>query len=939
MHNTNRSLLCLLLLAVPGVLSAQTVNPPTTEAPKPAAASATSSSGTEDKRLDETVKLNPFVVNADADVGYLAANSLAGTRLNTSLKDTAASVSVMTEELLSDLGAVDMSEALKYANNVEFELGDSQNNTAPNGNNLMEFYQTYRVRGIPATVSRNYFEWKLPSDTYNISRIEESRGPNAVLFGIGQAGGILNTATKQPMFGRDFARLGLIVGSFDSLRSTVDWNKVLIKDKLSVRLNLLHSDTNTFREYAFMKNMQGHLGVKYNLSPKTSIRAEYEQGRIKDNVSRTYNLTNSLQNWLNNNRPTVAAPVATNASMGLLRLAATPRVTYIQNNDSLLNWANTMSTSGNSAVITDEAYTNRAININGPGATRKSGFKAFSAFFDHQFGEKTYFQASFNHQDYTFDSVDATVTGTNLLGDPNRNLPGGGVNPYAGQLMLETAWFRRYREESSNTVMTMFSTGYNAKKWGDYRMVALAQYEDRHFKSSEYVEAWQGAPFNTAPENAANQVFRRNYVTEGVWDSYYINSPMQFGLINGRTDPVSGRTLSSYWVQRANTPEDDPSTQTSFMFGLQARYFDGRIVANLGYRRDEVKTDDRGVKRDATNTWAIDYGNVQQIKNHGDTKTLGLVAHVTKNISVVGNYATNIGLPNPRIAITPSNRPPPSKGEGKDIGLAFSLLHGRIYARAVYFETEGTGLQDFRLQAVNNTNNRVISSLLGAGLINQAAADGRTLAMSGSTFDRRSDGYELSVTANITKSWRLMANWSRTNATEDNIAPEVKAWAADAFPYWSSFPQSFVTSGGQTLAQEQINLQTTLDEQFETEGQGQFGNRRDKVGVFTRYEFGWPPLKGLYIGGGYNHQSKMLVGRDTATLEKIYGNSYWLADALLGYKVRGMPKRMTLNFQLNVANVFENTDPLIVRYQGATGIRRLVLVAPRTFRLSANLGF
>ena len=45
-------------------------------------------------RDDQVVELNPFVVQNDKDSGYLAANTLAGSRLNTSLKDTPASISV-----------------------------------------------------------------------------------------------------------------------------------------------------------------------------------------------------------------------------------------------------------------------------------------------------------------------------------------------------------------------------------------------------------------------------------------------------------------------------------------------------------------------------------------------------------------------------------------------------------------------------------------------------------------------------------------------------------------------------------------------------------------------------------------------------------------------------------------------------------------------------
>jgi len=46
----------------------------------------------------------PCTVNSSKDRGYQAENTLAGSRLNTSLRDTPSSVSVCTEQFLQDLG-------------------------------------------------------------------------------------------------------------------------------------------------------------------------------------------------------------------------------------------------------------------------------------------------------------------------------------------------------------------------------------------------------------------------------------------------------------------------------------------------------------------------------------------------------------------------------------------------------------------------------------------------------------------------------------------------------------------------------------------------------------------------------------------------------------------------------------------------------------------
>ena len=57
---------------------------------------------------DKVVELSPFEVRAEDDSGYQAMNTTSGSRLATSLKDTAASISPFTPEFLSDIAATNV---------------------------------------------------------------------------------------------------------------------------------------------------------------------------------------------------------------------------------------------------------------------------------------------------------------------------------------------------------------------------------------------------------------------------------------------------------------------------------------------------------------------------------------------------------------------------------------------------------------------------------------------------------------------------------------------------------------------------------------------------------------------------------------------------------------------------------------------------------------
>ncbi len=188
---------------------------------------------------ENAVVLSPFQVNTSRDSGYVASSTLAGTRLNSEIWDTPAAISVFTSEFLSDLGILDVKSSLNFALNAS---EDTSNYT---GNFLVANDVNIQIRGfIDAAVGRNYFTWRLSSDVFNVERIDFSRGPNSVLFGVGAPGGIVNTSSKRAIIGQDLNLLRTRIGSWDDHRVEYDFSRTLLKDKLAVRANLLWHDKN-----------------------------------------------------------------------------------------------------------------------------------------------------------------------------------------------------------------------------------------------------------------------------------------------------------------------------------------------------------------------------------------------------------------------------------------------------------------------------------------------------------------------------------------------------------------------------------------------------------------------------------------------------------------------------------------------------------------------
>src|SRR5258708_11976302 len=68
---------------------------------------------------EPTVVLSPFSVTSEKDDGFVAANSLAGGRMKTDLKDTPLAYSVITKDFLDALNLFDLREALAWSVGVQ----------------------------------------------------------------------------------------------------------------------------------------------------------------------------------------------------------------------------------------------------------------------------------------------------------------------------------------------------------------------------------------------------------------------------------------------------------------------------------------------------------------------------------------------------------------------------------------------------------------------------------------------------------------------------------------------------------------------------------------------------------------------------------------------------------------------------------------------------
>jgi len=154
---------------------------------------------------DKVIELSVFEVNAEKPNRYQAADSTSGGRVSTEIFLSPQTVNVVTSDLIKDVAAKSMVDALKYVPGV------SQNiiSNAADYITIRGFQFVGRnVDGFATFAQSNM-------DPVIIDRIEVVKGPNAILSPAGNPGGTINNVTKKPLFTPENS-LTVSTGLFDA---------------------------------------------------------------------------------------------------------------------------------------------------------------------------------------------------------------------------------------------------------------------------------------------------------------------------------------------------------------------------------------------------------------------------------------------------------------------------------------------------------------------------------------------------------------------------------------------------------------------------------------------------------------------------------------------------------------------------------------------------
>ena len=180
--------------------------------------------------------------------------------------DVPQTVSIVTDVDIRKQGFREIGDIIRYTPGVNTSQGEGHRDSVV-------------FRGVRSTA--DFFQDGVRDDVqyyrslYNVEQVEILRGPNALLFGRGGTGGIINRVTKKAVVGETFTAHDVGIDSFGAADIALDTNFQL-ENGAALRINL-HSDTlANHRDHYDGNRVAFNPPMTIKVSPETTVFLSYE---------------------------------------------------------------------------------------------------------------------------------------------------------------------------------------------------------------------------------------------------------------------------------------------------------------------------------------------------------------------------------------------------------------------------------------------------------------------------------------------------------------------------------------------------------------------------------------------------------------------------------------------------------------------------------------
>ena len=176
------------------------------------------------------------------------------------------SVSIVTDEDIRKQGFREISDIVRYIPGVNTSQGEGHRDAVVfrGVRSTADFY----MDGVRDDVQ--YFR-----SLYNLEQVEVLRGPNALLFGRGGTGGIINRVTKKAVIGEEFGSVDVGTDTFGSLDLAYDYNVSSTEDS-AFRINIHTDSLANHRDFYDGERVGINPTMKFVMSDDTTLDLSYE---------------------------------------------------------------------------------------------------------------------------------------------------------------------------------------------------------------------------------------------------------------------------------------------------------------------------------------------------------------------------------------------------------------------------------------------------------------------------------------------------------------------------------------------------------------------------------------------------------------------------------------------------------------------------------------
>ena len=221
------------------------------------------------------------------------------TRFPSSPQDQLQSISVISEKLIEDQGALTITEAARNVPGVTLfgSYGGNRESMSIRG------YRGTPVLKNGIRMDSDFRTGSAVADMQGIESLQVIRGAAAITQGmangLGSAGGVINLVTKTPRY-INAGNIGLRVGSWNQIRTTFDVQRTIGENKnFAFRVNGAYEQADSYRDVINKNRIYVNPSIAWRIDDKTEFVAEMDYFNGEATPDRgTFNTKDITENGL-----------------------------------------------------------------------------------------------------------------------------------------------------------------------------------------------------------------------------------------------------------------------------------------------------------------------------------------------------------------------------------------------------------------------------------------------------------------------------------------------------------------------------------------------------------------------------------------------------------------------------------------------------------------